>query len=160
MEKMSSALMYSIFYLETFKITQGLSDLIISIIYFSLNIENEAALQDVEIFIKDNAYIKVVMASFLSIFVYYIVLKKRNKSLREKLVLKRIYFQYSSKVIACSVGCAMCLGTIAYLTQNKFPIYIKAIDSINWPQSSLLAVLSITIILPIFEEILFRGYIL
>lgn len=66
MEKMSSALMYSIFYLETFKITQGLSDLIISIIYFSLNTENEAALQDVEIFIKDNAYTKSLYGNMLA----------------------------------------------------------------------------------------------
>ncbi|CAM2921313.1 CPBP family intramembrane glutamic endopeptidase [Hathewaya histolytica] len=157
MKKISSTSKHILFYLETYFLAQSLCGVIM--VFILCIVKGKDFLEDGQVLIRENAYIIALIASFLSIIIYNYVFKNRKKSLKDRLILKRIDFKCSLRIIACSIGSAMFLGSVVFSIQHKFPSYIKTTETIDSAQASVLAMVSIVIILPIFEEILFRGLV-
>lgn len=142
----------------------GLNILINFIVGFIYSIMNFAiyktkSLESFQQSMMENVYIITALSSAITFIIYLLVLKNKNENLWQRCNFKKITLShiYYSILIAISLSVFTC--PIISLISEKFESYKQVSDSISAAYGSILSMLCIVILIPIFEEILFRGLI-
>ncbi|WP_434293837.1 lysostaphin resistance A-like protein [Clostridium botulinum] len=136
-------------------------NIIVGSIYSIMNfaIYETKSLESIQESMMKNIYIITAISAAITFFIYLLVLKNKNENLWQRCNFKKITpsYIYYSILIAISISVFTC--PIISLISEKFESYNQVADSIYAAYGSILSMVCIIILMPIFEEILFRGLI-
>ncbi|MBX4260390.1 CPBP family intramembrane metalloprotease (plasmid) [Clostridium estertheticum] len=147
-------LLYSVVYLY-FQVCVGF---IFSIVA-SLKYHNLKTPTQIQNMVLENAYVLTIGAAVISLFIYYLLLRKKNKPLWERCEFKRITVKNFALIVLIALSVTFIACSFLYATQNIFKDYSSVSNNIGKGIQSIPGLVSIIILIPIFEEILFRGLI-
>ncbi|WP_142414115.1 CPBP family intramembrane glutamic endopeptidase [Hathewaya massiliensis] len=148
-------------YLAIYFLSQIVCTFGVAVIYGILNAGRISVnlAEEIQKFILDNAYPLTLVSAFLSFIAYYITLRKKENTLKDRLELSKINLKTSGKVIIVTIGNAMFSCALVSLVQEMFPSYNKTAEAVGSARTSILAMGAIIIFIPMFEELLFRGLV-
>ena len=111
-------------------------------------------------FVYSNMMYALIPAIIISLFIYFLMYRKNAKNLIARCNFKMISFAEVMNIIVIITGASMVIGGISYYFSKYFPSYEQTSQSIQAGEQTLLGIIVVVILAPIFEEILFRGIIL
>ncbi|WP_026882865.1 CPBP family intramembrane glutamic endopeptidase [Clostridium akagii] len=115
---------------------------------------------DLTKYLNDNSATVMIPAMIISFLIYFVILKARQKSILKICKINKIKTKSVFFIIGITATYALVLITISQYTIKYFPSYNETQNSISGTMSSVLGIVAVLILAPIFEEILFRGIIL
>ncbi|PJI09786.1 MULTISPECIES: CPBP family intramembrane glutamic endopeptidase [Clostridium] len=105
------------------------------------------------------AVIITAIADIIALVIFILMFRKKEKNLIERCKFKKISIFNAIIIILSSIGFAFLCSSLLYLTQNILRDYDKVANSILSGTQSVIGIICMIIIAPIFEEIFFRGII-
>ncbi|SHH54721.1 CPBP family intramembrane glutamic endopeptidase [Tepidibacter thalassicus] len=109
--------------------------------------------------IMNNLYLTTGIASIITFFVYILLFKNKEQNLYQRCKFKKISSNNIISIILISIIISFTSSNIAIFMSTIFESYKKVSKILLTGVSSPLNALCILLILPAFEEILFRGLI-
>lgn len=111
-------------------------------------------------FIANSTFIIVVIGAIFS-FLIYILLFKNNKEgdLFQRCRFDKIEISDAVKIIITGIGLSFLCSAFIVLTQEIFVDYSKVSNQISSGEQNVFGMISAVVLIPVFEEILFRGLI-
>ena len=109
--------------------------------------------------IMNNQFILAVISALITFLIYFLMLRKRKKNLWERCKFNKIKKSYIPIIILATLGFAVLSSAFVALVGDKFTSYSDTSKGLMTAYNSIYTMISVTIIIPIFEEILFRGLI-
>lgn len=108
---------------------------------------------------EENIMLTVAIGNWLTLGALYIFLKDKEISFKKELNLNKISAKAVLYNILLGVG-LMCVSLIiARVLINIFPEYSEIEKDIDYMTTSIIAIICVSVFIPIFEEIMFRGII-
>lgn len=108
---------------------------------------------------NENIFLITLIAAIISLLVYSIFLKRRGEGLIQRCEFRKVSFKNTALILLCAVGfSSLTLGFIQ-LISDKFNSYNDVSNTIVTGTNSIIGILCVVVLLPMFEEILFRGLI-
>jgi membrane protease YdiL (CAAX protease family) len=147
-----------VLYFTVYIVTTFVCIFIYAIIYGIMNINNVTETQFNESILK-NTFSLTAAAAIMGFGIYVLLFRKKEINLFQRCSFKKISLKNSSLIIFSSLGLALLSGSLVNLLISKFPSYMETSSAIESNATSVLGVISVVLIIPIFEEILFRGLI-
>ena len=120
--------------------------------------------QRVQQFVTESLGTILIIAAVIAFLFYFIIIRLRNEKISYYCVFKRISLQNVLLCILMGIGFSIAIGYILNLLNNVEGLR-QAFDKYNELTGNLMnagflsMLLSVGILIPIFEEILFRGFI-
>ena len=114
---------------------------------------------DLEQKIENNIFTLLMIAAVITFFVYMLMLKNKQKNLFRRCKFNGINIRYIPKIILVIAGITLILSSLVSEFGDFFNSYYMVQKAVIQSYNSIIAMVSIVIILPIFEEILFRGLV-
>lgn len=144
-------------YLLIYFLLQGVFGLILGIaIVLIKGASSEKVIQNTAL---KYTYVAVAGAAVLSVIIYFLMFKDKEEGFIERCKFKKV----KSKDILNVVLLGLSLGSMSisfiYLTQNIFTGYKQVSDNMSAGMDSILGIIAVIVLIPIFEEILFRGLV-
>ena len=99
------------------------------------------------------------LAAILTFVIYILMFRKKEMNLFQRCKFRKLGLKNYLIVILSSIGLSFFSSGLVNLLINKFPGYSKSSEAIASSTTSLLGIISVVVIIPIFEEVLFRGLI-
>lgn len=134
---------------------------IISFLYILLDpkLYKANTMENISKSLMNNIYILTAISSAITFIIYLLVLRNKSENLWARCNFEKIKAPsvFSSVLLAISLSAFSC--SMVSLLQNKFESYKQVSDTIGAAYGSILSMVCIIILAPIFEEILFRGLI-
>jgi membrane protease YdiL (CAAX protease family) len=109
--------------------------------------------------LNHDIYFGIAAAAICSIAIYVLILRKKDETFLKKCKFQKEGLQKSPYVVLASIGLAAVSSSFVLLSYEKFESYEEVSQNINAGLSTLLGAMCIIILIPIFEEILFRGLV-
>jgi membrane protease YdiL (CAAX protease family) len=111
--------------------------------------------------IMKNIMITTVGAAIISLIIYILLLRNKEENLWARCQFKKVSAKNGLLIFLTSIGTAMLSCSFIFLTQNikLFQSYSQVAKTLQANTQSILGIVSSIILIPIFEEILFRGLI-
>lgn len=109
--------------------------------------------------ILKNQFLIAAVAGVMTLVIYVLMFRKKEVNLFQICKFKKISMKNSSIIILSSLGLAFFSCSLVSLLMSKFPSYSETSNAIAANNNSVLGVISVILIIPIFEEVLFRGLI-
>lgn len=109
--------------------------------------------------LMSNGYIVTTVAAVIALGIFFLVLRKKEQNLWQRCSFKKINGSAIGKITLLAISITMFSCSVVYLTASKFESYNKVNESLSSAHGSILAMISVVILMPMFEEILFRGLI-
>ena len=100
------------------------------------------------------------LISLFSLIIFLIVVKYCHKSIKDFLQFKKMSLIDGGYCIGITIAFAFFAGSFVNLLINLFPSYKEVSDTIAESMFNVVGILLAIILIPIFEEIFFRGIIL
>lgn len=129
-----------------------------ALIYGIINF-NDATEANFNTSLLKNAFLITAAAAIMCFGIYVLMFRKKETTLFQRCSFKKISFKNSSLIMFCSLGLALLSGSLVNLFISKFPSYMETSAAIESNATSILGIVSVVLIIPIFEEVLFRGLI-
>lgn len=109
--------------------------------------------------VGNNIFTLFMIAAIINFFVYILMFRNKNKNLFKRCKFNRINIRYIPKLILVIIG--MTLTSVALVSEfgDIFNSYNLVQQAIIQSYNSIISMFSIIVVLPIFEEILFRGLV-
>ncbi|MDQ0150332.1 CPBP family intramembrane glutamic endopeptidase [Eubacterium multiforme] len=109
--------------------------------------------------VGNNIFTLFMIAAIINFFVYILMFRNKNKNLFKRCKFNRINIRYIPKLILVIIG--MTLTSVALVSEfgDIFNSYNVVQQAIIQSYNSIISMFSIIVVLPIFEEILFRGLV-
>lgn len=109
--------------------------------------------------VGDNIFTLFMIAAIINFFVYILMFRNKKKNLFKRCKFNRINIRYIPKLILVIIG--MTLTSVALVSEfgDIFNSYNVVQQAIIQSYNSIISMFSIIVVLPIFEEILFRGLV-
>lgn len=111
--------------------------------------------------IYTNQSVLMIPAIIIVMLLYLLIFKLKKKSLTEFCEIKKISFK--SFALLCTIGISMGIFTTAFTSMSfvleKFPELDSTINFFMGSGSIIIGILTSVLIIPAFEEVLFRGLI-
>ncbi|EJO5348440.1 CPBP family intramembrane metalloprotease [Clostridium botulinum] len=145
-------------YFILYTVVQIVTGAIFSIVYLLKNGITKSK-TDIAGVILNNAFLITAIAAVLTFIIYILIFKLQTKNLFEICKFKKINFKVSLTTLVASFGLSLFSCSLVILLQDKFPSYKQTAESISQGATSILGLVSMILIIPMFEEILFRGLI-
>ncbi|SUY46974.1 CAAX amino protease family protein [Clostridium putrefaciens] len=123
------------------------------------NTEFKKLMEDTQKATIDSVYILTLIAALITFVIYILVLRNKQQNLWQRCNFKKIDLSNMWKIVIIAISVSAFSSSIVYLMADKFESYNKVNNSIASAYGSILSMLCILILIPIFEEILFRGLI-
>ncbi|MGH4117732.1 CPBP family intramembrane glutamic endopeptidase [Clostridium sp.] len=146
-------LYFSVYIFTTFICTS-----IYAIIYGIINFNSITNVQINESLIRDG-FLLTATSAIICFGIYVLMFRKKEINLFKRCSFKKISLKNSSLIVFCSLGLALFSDSLVNLLISKFPSYTEASAAIESNTTTILGIVCIVLIIPIFEEILFRGLI-
>lgn len=109
--------------------------------------------------LMSNIYLVTTIAAVITLGIFFLVLRNKEQNLLQRCNFKKISGCDIGKIILMAISITMFSCSVVYLTASKFESYDKVSESLSSAHGSILAMVSVVILIPMFEEILFRGLI-
>jgi membrane protease YdiL (CAAX protease family) len=106
-----------------------------------------------------NQFIIGAIAAVMTFIIYVLMFRKKEMNLFQKCKFRKLSLKNSSIIILSSIGLSIFSCSLVSLLISKFPSYSETSKAIASNTTSVLGVISIILVIPIFEEVLFRGLI-
>jgi len=124
-------------------------------------ITTEILVDNVQLFYFSNLNIFIVITALVALSIYWVGFKIKRRSFSKYINFSKISLKY---VGICSLlGVAISLSLTSFLTLTSvhelFPDHSEVVDTIIGKQHYLISLVTVGIVVPIFEEILYRGLI-
>lgn len=130
------------------------------------NASTNGALSEIAIEATNNLYALTIIAIIITFWIYLIIGHKRKCQLDKVVENRQTPHIISAMAVCCAVGLRM-LVTVYYHYSQNVELLKKSIDEASaiTPQLTgtgqlLIAIFAIALIVPLFEELLFRGIIM
>ncbi|MDS0528089.1 CPBP family intramembrane metalloprotease [Clostridium sp. SHJSY1] len=123
------------------------------------NIELKQLMEEAQKALLENIYILTAISALITVVIYYFILRNKQKNLWERCKVKRIHKSDLMIVGVIGVSVAIFSNSIVYLFSNKFDSYSKVNSIITNAYGSWVSMICVLVLIPIFEEVLFRGLI-
>ena len=109
--------------------------------------------------VGNNIFTLFMIAAIINFFVYILMFRNKKKNLFKRCKFNRINIRYIPKLILVIIG--MTLTSVALVSEfgDIFNSYNVVQQAIIQSYNSIISMFSIIVVLPIFEEILFRGLV-
>lgn len=120
------------------------------------NILSKAQIQQL---IQENIMLTSTAGAIISFVIYVLLLKNKEENLWTRCRFKKVSISNVLLIFFISTGTAMVSNAFILLTKNIFKSYSQMSDTIQSNVQSFIGMVCIIILIPIFEEILFRGLI-
>lgn len=150
-----------ILFLGLYLAVQILSTVIYAIIYVIGNLGSNAnqLVNSFQQTAMKNIYIITSIAAIITLLIYMLIFRKKEKNLWQTCSFKAISSKQFLNIITGTLGLSMFSVACVNLFVTNFPSYNKVQETIASAYGSIFSMISVIILLPIFEEILFRGLI-
>lgn len=161
MKNFFKSLLLSLAYFAIYFASQILAIIIISA-YFAINsaiIFGNINQINFENLIINKMGIILVVSSLISLIIYVLIFKIRDKSFMKNLSFKRIPVKYALFLSLFSICISLFTISLVNILTPVFPDYSKVSQDMATGMNSILGILAVVLFAPIFEEILFRGLI-
>ena len=99
-------------------------------------------------------------AALISLVFYYLIMRTRKIKLYQYCKFKKIDFLTVILIIVTVLGFSIFIQPIVEILTKLFPSYNEINKTFTEASNNVFSILCITLLIPIFEEILFRGMIL
>lgn len=109
--------------------------------------------------LKENLYLLVVLSDFIMLLILFLIFRLNKKNFIEKLNFKKIKFKESLYIIILGIGISIVLLFLAGTLSKIIPSYNVVQNNLEIARNSLIQIVSTVILVPIYEEIIFRGII-
>ncbi|MGH4137604.1 CPBP family intramembrane glutamic endopeptidase [Clostridium sp.] len=147
-----------VLYFTVYILTTFVCTFTYSIIYGIINFNSVTNAQINESLVRDG-FLLTAAAEIIGFGIYVLMFRKKEINLFQRCSFKKISLKNSSLIVLCSLGLAIFSGNLVNLLISKFPSYMKTSAAIELNATSFLGIVCLVLIIPIFEEILFRGLI-
>lgn len=101
----------------------------------------------------------LIISSLVSLLVYILIFKIREKSFMKNLSFKKVSVKYALFLSLFSICISLFTISLVNILTPVFPDYSKVSQDMASGMNSILGILAVVLFAPIFEEILFRGLI-
>lgn len=109
--------------------------------------------------IQSKVFYGATIGGGLSLIIYIAIYAGKEENLWKRCQFRKISLKTSWYTLLAAVGTAMMTCSFVYLMQSYFKSYEAVSKSLATGVTSILGVICVVILMPIFEEILFRGLI-
>lgn len=131
-----------------------------------LKMGGELTASEIEKSTNNNAYVLSVIISLVSVWVYLLICKLRKKEISEYIHTKKVPLMMFAMSAVVAIGTRIIVMVYYYLIQN-FAVFEKSIIESASVEPRLygrmdfaIAFFSVLVVAPMFEEFLFRGFIM
>ena len=144
----------------------GVSWLVYNIFYIWKLAEGRLSPSQIEKSLSDGAYALTVIASILCLWLYMLIGRLRGKPLSENIATLSVPPVIYIMATSLAVGCRF-LVVVYYSFSQKIDILQKSIEKaassspdVSSINQMLIALFSVIVVAPLFEELLFRGLVM
>ena len=106
-----------------------------------------------------NQFLIAAIGGIIALGIFVLMFRKKEMNLFQRCKFTKINLKNSSIIILSSLGLALFSCSLVNLLMSKFPSYSETSKAISSNNTSVIGVISMILIIPIIEEILFRGLI-
>lgn len=110
-------------------------------------------------FITKYAYEITTFAAFIALLFYIAIFIAREQSLLKRCELRKVKITTVILIILCSISISAASSSFVAQYAYKFKSYIDVAEGISIGSQSIITMFCVVILMPIFEEILFRGLV-
>ena len=107
----------------------------------------------------DNIFLITLLAAIASLLIYSAFLRGSGENLTKRCSFKRISLKDTVLIIICGIGFSAFTLEIIQMVSDRFESYKDVSNTIIQGTNSFIGIACVVLLLPIFEEILFRGLI-
>lgn len=154
LKMIGNILLYSVIYL----VLQVCTSFIIMIVDI-IKYRNIKTLAQIVNMVYEKTYILLIVSIVISLFIYYLILRKKDKNLWQRCGFRKVSLKNSVLIIIMALSTTFIASSFIYNTKNIFTDYSSISENMVKGMQSIPGIISVVIIAPIFEEILFRGLI-
>lgn len=147
-----------IIYISIYMILQLVLIAVIAAIY-TLSYLRTGSMQDVLAKVNSYIFIITLVAALVSLGIYVLMLRKKEENFWKRCKFNRITIHDVQNIIIATVALSFISSGFIYLTQNIFKDYQEISQTMAGGLNSIFGIIIIIILIPIFEEFLFRGMI-
>lgn len=161
MKNFFKSLLLSLTYFAIYFASQFLV-IIIASIYLAINSAiqlGRLSQNNIEKIIMSQMGIILIISSAISLLMYILIFKIRDKSFMKNLSFKKIPVKYALFLSLFSICISLFTISLVNILTPVFPDYSKVSQDMVAGMNSILGILAVVLFAPIFEEILFRGLI-
>lgn len=109
--------------------------------------------------VMNNIYIITSISAIVTLIIYILIFSNKENNLWQTCRFKAIKAKQFLNIMIATLGLSMFSGAFVNLLINKFPSYNKVQESVTAAYGSAFSMIALIILIPIFEEILFRGIV-
>lgn len=147
-----------VLYLMIYIFTSFICSFAYALVYSLMNIGKINQL-DLNALVLRNQYLIGAVAAVITLGIYVLLFRKKEMNLFQKCKFRKVSLKNSSIIILSSIGLSLFSYSLVNLLISNFPSYSETSKAIASNSNSALGVISVVLIIPIFEEFLFRGLI-
>lgn len=147
-----------VLYFMIYIFTTFVCSFIYALVYSLMNVGKITQTGLNELVLK-NQFIIGAIAAVMALVIYVLMFRKKEMNLFQKCKVKKLSLKNSSIIILSCIGLSIFSCSLVSLLISKFPSYNETSNAISSNTNSVLGIISIILIIPIFEEVLFRGLI-
>lgn len=162
-------------YVLIYFLFQGVTG-VVAAVYYRLKYQGILSTVEIQEKLIVNIYPITALAGVFSLLIFIILLKNKDENLWQRCRFDKISSKSIFLILLVAIGISVVSNGIVQLTYDMFPSYENVSNSISEVFdtfsnneevsrsisdyiSSILGILSITVLMPAFEEIFFRGLI-
>lgn len=158
MKKYFKAMGNSILFLIIFYFVQTIFCFILGIVLAMANGINGSK-EKLNELINQNVYIPLGLGALISILIFYLMLKNKEEGFSVRCKFKKVKPKFLVNVIVMALSLGALSTSLVYLFGDKFKSYSEVSKTLGASLDSIGGIIVIILIVPIAEEILFRGVI-
>ncbi|MCB2291455.1 CPBP family intramembrane metalloprotease [Clostridium sp. CS001] len=147
-----------ILYFMIYIFTTFICSIAYGLIYSVMNV-GKVNQSELTALILKNQFLVAAVAGVITLGIYVLMFRKKELNLFQLCKFRKLSLKNSSIIILSCIGLAFVSSSLVSLLINKFPSYSETSNAIASNTNSVLGVISVVLIIPIFEEVLFRGLI-
>lgn len=99
------------------------------------------------------------ISDFAALLIFILMFKNKEENLMMRCKFNKTKISSIILSILAAIGLMLVSSSFLYLTQNIFKDYDKVISNISAGEKSIFGVVCVVVLIPIFEEIFFRGLV-
>ncbi|QXM05138.1 CPBP family intramembrane glutamic endopeptidase [Crassaminicella indica] len=150
--------MYSIIYF-VLQIAAIFAGSIFYAIKYAGKVPNEELVGKIQEGITQNTFIFVATAAIVTLVIYMLILRNKEENLWQRCKFEKLSVKQYIWIVLGLISLSFVSSNVVMSTQHLFKSYEQVSKSIAAGSASFLGAICVLILLPIFEEVLFRGLI-
>lgn len=110
--------------------------------------------------LMEDIFIGVGISAICALLIYMLLFRNKEENLWERCKFKKMNLQQFFFTMLAALGLSAISSSFVLITYEKFESYAEVSRNIHAGLNTLIGTICIIVLIPIFEEILFRGLVL